>query len=321
MPFKIEQDESACSAAEPWAVKNADTGRVMGCHVSKEKAQKQLAALNANVPDASAASLADRRDVELPRENLIRAIYEAEDVSLLEFRDGEDAPPVMAGHFAVYDNWTEINSLWEGHFMERFAPGSFKKTIRENLSRMRVLFQHGHDPQLGDKPLGAIETLRDTTVGPYYEVPLLRNEDGTVVDYIRSLIPGLKAGLYGASMRFKVMKEEFVQKPKRSRDNPDALPERTVTEAKVMEFGPVTFPAYAEATAGMRSLTDDFLLGSLRGSDPQKLAELLKRNGAVALSTEPESSETTTPEPESRTTPSEKRFKSREEYLEWIGRI
>ena len=30
---------------------------------------------------------------------------------------------------------------------------------------------------------------------------------------------------------------------------PTGLPERTITEAKVMEFGPVTFPAYEDATA------------------------------------------------------------------------
>jgi phage head maturation protease len=41
--------------------------------------------------------------------------------------------------------------------------------------------------------------------------------------------------------------------------NPTGLPERTITEAKVMEFGPVTFPAYEGATAGVRSLTDWYL--------------------------------------------------------------
>jgi hypothetical protein len=36
------------------------------------------------------------------------------------------------------------------------------------------------------------------------------------------------------------------------------LPERTITRAKVMEFGPVTFPANPDATAGMRSMTDHY---------------------------------------------------------------
>jgi len=43
-------------------------------------------------------------------------------------------------------------------------------------------------------------------------------------------------------------------KPERSDYNPDALPERTIHEVELFEFGPVTFPAYAGATAGVRSV-------------------------------------------------------------------
>jgi len=49
--------------------------------------------------------------------------------------------------------------------------------------------------------------------------------------------------------------------PSRSTFNPDGIPERTITEAQVMEFGPVTFPAYSRATAGVRSLTDWYRSG------------------------------------------------------------
>jgi phage head maturation protease len=66
--------------------------------------------------------------------------------------------------------------------------------------------------------------------------------------YNRDLLPGLKDGVYGASFRFQVMKEELKQDPGVSDHNPKGLPERTITEARVMEFGPVTFPAYAGAT-------------------------------------------------------------------------
>jgi hypothetical protein len=73
--------------------------------------------------------------------------------------------------------------------------------------------------------------------------------------YVADLIPGLRAGVYGSSFRFKIVRENLDNTAPASSYNPKALPERTITEATVMEFGPVTFPAYEGATAGVRSLT------------------------------------------------------------------
>jgi HK97 family phage prohead protease len=193
----------------------------------------------------------------------------------VELRDAESGS-TLTGHFAVFDEWTEIDSVWEGNFMERIAPGAFKKTFRENRDRMRVLFQHGNDPQIGDKPLGSIEALREDDTGAFYEVSLLRDESGGLVDYLRGVVAGLRRNLYGASFRFSVIKEEFDQEAGKSSHNPKALPERTIAEARVMEFGPVTFPAYASATAGVRSVTDEFKF-------PRDVLELIAEYRAAAL--------------------------------------
>lgn len=160
--------------------------------------------------------------------------------------DPEDDGRTLHGHFAVFNEWTEIDSWFEGHFLERIAPGAFKKTIRENRSEIKPLFQHGMDPQVGDKPLGPIDDLREDDVGAYYEVRLL---DTT---YTADLIPGLRAGLYGASFRFQTIREDMVNKPDASESNPKGLPERTLKELRLFEFGPVTFPAYPAATAAVR---------------------------------------------------------------------
>lgn len=203
-----------------------------------------------------------------PRDNLVRALQTG-----LVFRAADDAPDdgrigTLTGHFAVFDTWTEIDSLWEGRFLERIAPGAFKKTFRENRDGIRVLFQHGHDPQVGDKPLGPIDSLGEDDEGATYEAGLL---DTT---YNRDLLPGLRAGLYGASFRFRVMKEDLDQHPKASNYNPTGLPERTIREAQVFEFGPVTFPAYPEASAGVRSLTDAYAMHRFI-EDPERFAEFL----------------------------------------------
>lgn len=193
----------------------------------------------------------DKRD-GFPRDNLVRAVMDGG----VRFEERADTAPddgrlgTLTGSFAVFNEWTEINSMWEGNFLERINPSAFKKTVAENRDGMRVLFQHGKDPQVGDKPLGPIESLSSSAE---YEVPLLDTS------YNRDLLPGLKAGVYGASFRFQVMKEELKSEPGTSDHNPKGLPERTITEARVMEFGPVTFPAYAGASAGVRSLTDEFM--------------------------------------------------------------
>ena len=135
--------------------------------------------------------MSDQETPRQRRDSLIRMAAPVADAPVLELRaDGDNSDQsgkVLSGNFLVFDQWTEIKSSWEGNFMERFAPGSVKKTIREQRDRMKVLFQHGQDPQIGDKPLGSIRELRETDEGAYYEVDLLDTE------YVREIVPGLEA--------------------------------------------------------------------------------------------------------------------------------
>jgi HK97 family phage prohead protease len=169
---------------------------------------------------------------------------------LLLVRGEEGEPLTLHGYFARFNVWAEIDSVFEGTFLERISPGAFSRTFAEDRSRMRVLFQHGRDPVAGSKPLGPIVTLREDGAGALYEVPLLDT------GYVREIVPGLRAGLYGSSFRFRVTREEVVERPPLSGYNPRGLPERTILEARVVEFGPVSFPAYDGTTAEVRSLTD-----------------------------------------------------------------
>lgn len=256
MPYHVDKS-ARCPASRPWGVIKDSDGSVLGCHASKKAATAQMAAVLISESEVNMSNPAP------PRENLYRAMYPG-----VELRSETNGPPHLTGHFAVFNRWTEINSIFEGRFLERISPGAFTKTIAESLPSMRVLFQHGRDPQIGDKPLGSIDTLAEDKIGAAYDVSLLDTS------YNKDLIPGLEAGLYGASFRFKVMKEEFVNEPGKSDYNPGGLPERTIKEAAVNEFGPVTFPAYAEATAGIRSLTDEFILETFI-RDPQRAAQIV----------------------------------------------
>ena len=97
-----------------------------------------------------------------------------------------------------------------------------------------------------------IEELNEDSVGAHYAVPLFDTS------YNADLLPALAAAQFGASFRFTVIKEEVDNSPAKSDWNPHGIPQRVIREMRVFEFGPVTFPAYASATAGLRSLTDYF---------------------------------------------------------------
>ncbi|HEY5990697.1 MAG TPA: HK97 family phage prohead protease [Streptosporangiaceae bacterium] len=214
--------------------------------IDKAAARRHLEAHQASI-NAGQSNSADP-----PRDNLFRALTRADGAYELR-EDAEGGMPTLLLRWAVFNEWTEINSFFEGRFLERNHPKSMDQTIAKDRDAMRVLFQHGRDPQAADKPLGPIEQLEAQRKTTYAEVPLLDTS------YNRDLLPGLRAGLYGASYRFQVEEENWVKKPERSDYNPEGLPERTIMQARVLEFGPVTFPAYAGATAGVRSLTDRFL--------------------------------------------------------------
>lgn len=186
--------------------------------------------------------------------------------------DGE-GPATLYGHFARFDEWTEIDSFFEGNFMERVARGAFKKTFKEQRDQMRVLLQHGKDPMLGLKPIAEPQVLREEDEGAYYEARLFDGLPEIVME-------GLRAGQYGASFRFSALREEWIDEPGASDHNPKGLPERTLKELRVPEFGPVAWGAYEKATASVRSLTDEFVFEWL-AREPERARELI---GATDLS-------------------------------------
>jgi len=59
------------------------------------------------------------------------------------------------------------------------------------------------------------------------------------VEHAMQLVPALRAGRLGSSFRFRVVREDFQARPPKSPHNPERLPERTIGETHVSEFGPV----------------------------------------------------------------------------------
>jgi phage head maturation protease len=394
LPWHLSSSAPGCSG---WAVVLDATGKVVGCHESKAKALKQLAALNANakeaemkleeraevdnsawdgnaamtacntaadynkicagkkagdpklrsshalphhylakapVPNAAGvrAALARfsstegltnageaRRHLEahmrsiqaaneaaaLPRDDLRREISPG--FAKILVREEENEVPILAGYFARYNEWTPIDSFFEGRFVERVLPGAFADSFEARTPK--ITFNHGRDPDLGDKVLGSPVTVGEDSAGATYAAPLFPGVPALLVD-------GLRAGAYGSSFRFTVDEEDVVRRPERSEYNPEGLPERSIVRASVFEVGPVTFPAYAGATAGVRSITDDFrsaadVIGEMARHRPGDLRLLIQKE----LGIEEQPLEEQPPPAE----PLGKRFSSREEWLSWLS--
>lgn len=183
----------------------------------------------------------------------------------------EDILGVMDIRFSPFDVWYEIDDWWEGRFLERTTRGAFAKTIKDNgPAGFRVQFDHGYDPFIGSKVLGIPESVTEEADSATGVVPLLDTS------YNRDLLPGLRRGAYGSSFRFRVIKDEWNDEPERSDHNPDGIPERTIREIRLMEFGPVTWPANPDATAGMRSLTARFM-EKVRDQNPDYVRRFMER--------------------------------------------
>ena len=177
---------------------------------------------------------------DYPRDNLYRAMQGG-----LTSEDGRTLTVRLAPH----DQWAEIQSVTEGHFMERFTKTAYRKTLADHLPK--ILFNHGKDPQIGEKPISTTDEAGVDEISPFARGQILDGLPELVVD-------GLRKGVYGASHRFSVVRESWVDNPLGGAHNPGKLPERTITEAQLFELGPVTWPAYAQASASLRSVTDEY---------------------------------------------------------------
>jgi HK97 family phage prohead protease len=207
------------------------------------------------------------KELQPPKDGLVRAARPG-----LEVRAAEDGEmPILTGYFLRFNEPTEIDSIFEGRFIEKIAPGAAKKTLKENGDSVKILFNHGHDPSIGEKALTKPNFVEDETG--------VKQDGERLFDtsYNRDLVPGLESGQYGSSFKFRVVKESFDEEPDASDVNPDGLPERTIEEIKLYEAGPVTFPAYDGATAGVRSrsLTDRMFVERAK-EDPSKVPELVE---------------------------------------------
>lgn len=128
-----------------------------------------------------------------------------------------------------------------GGFVEQVAPGTFTKTLQEQ--DIRALFNHSEDHVLGRLAAGTLRMEEDGT-GLAYEIDL---PDTTAGRDVAKLLE--RGDVSGSSFGFRTISDEWSE-------TETGFPLRTLTQVSLRDVGPVTFPAYTDASSSLRSLAE-----------------------------------------------------------------
>jgi hypothetical protein len=163
----------------------------------------------------------------------------------------------VAGYGAVFNSETVIG----GAFREKILPGAFERALAGDVFSF---FNHDESKVLGRTKSGTLRLTEDDN-GLRYEVDL---PDTSAARDLRVSMD--RGDVDGSSFMFNVPKggDEW--------DFSGDLPLRTVRQVNLFEVGPVTMPAYPDATAALRSMEES------RARADEEI-ELAKRNAAAAL--------------------------------------
>jgi HK97 family phage prohead protease len=234
MPWIVEKDLTVCPTEKPFAVKNQTTGDLVGCHVTKDVATKQQAALYA---DADKAKKEGGHMRSAPREGLVRSVpFEMTSDS----RDGDGL--TFDGYAAVFDSPTRIRDS-VGEFDEVIRQGAFSGALAERTPVL--MFEHGKHPLLGSMPLGVITRAEEDAKGLHIQARL---SDNWLIQPVRDAVRD--GAITGMSFRFSIPDGGDTWSSRKG-----GVDLREITRiGDLPEVGPVVFPAYEPTTASVRSL-------------------------------------------------------------------
>jgi HK97 family phage prohead protease len=160
------------------------------------------------------------------------------DVCKVETRT-EGEPPRIVGHAAVFDQLSE--NL--GGFRELIKPGAFTAAINED--DVRALFNHNPDFILGRSKSGTL-SMKEDALGLAIEItpPDTQIARDLLVSMERGDINQMSFGF-----RVKAGGQDWGE-------DADGNVIRTLTDLKLFDVSPVTFAAYPQTDAAVRSLHD-----------------------------------------------------------------
>jgi HK97 family phage prohead protease len=188
-----------------------------------------------------------------------RRRFEIRDVEIRQAENDGDAIG-FKGHAAVFNSKTWIGARDYG-FWEQVSPGAFRKTISEH--DIRFLIDHIPRLVLSRNKAGTLRLSED-------DVGLLTDADMDPTSYARDLSISLANGTINQmSFSFEPIKEEW-----EVLDDGSEL--RTLKEVKLWDVSAVTYAAYEDTDASLRSLGLEILSERMGLDDEDLRARLLR---------------------------------------------
>ncbi len=148
--------------------------------------------------------------------------------------EGEKQKKKITGYAVKWDQLSD--PIW-GMFQERFRKGAFSNCLSNNPDVIGD-WQHDMSEIMGRTTAGTL-IVEEDDIGLRYEI----DPPSWAEKHIETIERG---DVTGSSFIFQATKTEWDD------TNPD-MSIRTVIEAELIEVSPVTFPAYPQSEAGIRS--------------------------------------------------------------------
>lgn len=158
-----------------------------------------------------------------------------------------DESPKISGYAAVFNKLSEDL----GGFQEKIAPGAFAKSLLK--ADVRALWNHDPNYPLGRSKAGTL-TLAEDQTGLQFAI------DPPDTQYARDLITSMKRGdVDQMSFGFRTIKDQW-------EENGNKVT-RTLLEVDLYDVSPVTYPAYPQTSAQVRSAFESFTTVSQEAAD------------------------------------------------------
>ncbi|WP_240687343.1 HK97 family phage prohead protease [Amycolatopsis suaedae] len=163
--------------------------------------------------------------------------------------DSDNGDERFHGYAAVFNTRTAIGNPLRWGFYEEIASGAFTKTLSEGDARF--LIDHDSYYVVSRVSAGSLTLGQDTKGLP------VNSALDTELSYVRDLKANVRNGnITGMSFGFYVVKDDWNTEEIEvdGYDEPIEVDVRIIREVRLIEVSAVTFPAYEETEAGLRSV-------------------------------------------------------------------